>query len=367
VDSPKAVVDAAHAAASWARARRAVWAGERPLPAAPPPPTATPLRERTAAAAIVEPPKPTTVAETRPIVAAAVTAPTPARVETQPPIVEASPHDVSADAAPGAAPHAIVPYLPRIAAALVAVVVLVAGGRWIIAKVTTWRASAPATAGSSPEPATAPSPAASTRKGVGVLRVTSTPAGAQVVLDGKSRGVTPLSLDDVPAGAHNLDIVSAEGTVHRAVAVSADHPVDVVESIFAGWLAVHAPFDLAVTEGPHALRADDRGQILLPPGRHEVRVVNRAVAYDQLHRVEVRPGEITVLDIALPRSTLSVTSSEPAEVFVDGARVGPTPLTDAAIDVGTREIVVRRASGGERRFTATVTTKPYTLNVDFSR
>jgi hypothetical protein len=288
------------------------------------------------------------------------------RVEPQPPSVDTIPHHTVRHEAPGTSPlTAILPFFPRIAAGVIALVVLVVGGRYVIGKVTTWRASAPAASGSAPARTT--SATTSTGKAAGVLRVTSTPPGAEVVLDGKSRGVTPLSLDDVPAGTHNLEIVSSEGTVHRTVTVSADHPVDVVESIFAGWLAVRAPFDLSVTEGPRALRADDRGQILLPPGRHDIRVVNRTVGYDQVHQVEVRPGEIARLDIALPRSTLSVTSSEPAEVFVDGVRVGETPLSDAAIDVGTREIVVKRTSGGERRFTATVTTKPYTLNVDFSR
>jgi hypothetical protein len=62
-----------------------------------------------------------------------------------------------------------------------------------------------------------------------------------------------------------------------------------------------------------------------------------------------------------------VTASEPAEVLVDGVRAGDAPLADFPVDVGTREIVVRRAAGGERRVTVTITVKPYTLNVDFSR
>ena len=68
-----------------------------------------------------------------------------------------------------------------------------------------------------------------------------------------------------------------------------------------------------------------------------------------------------------PPSTLTVTASAPGEVFVDGQRVGETPLTDYPVNLGTRDIVVRAASGAERRFTTTVTTVPVRLDVDFSK
>jgi hypothetical protein len=155
--------------------------------------------------------------------------------------------------------------------------------------------------------------------------------------------------------------------VNGRVTIAANETAEIDESIFSGWLAVRAPFDLSITEGARALRADDRGQVLLPPGPHDLRFVNRTLGYDQVHHVEVKPGEIATLAISLPRSTLNVTASEAAEVWIDGVRAGDTPLADAPIDVGTREIVVKRAAGGERRLTVTVTVKPYSLNVDFSK
>src|SRR4030095_334186 len=217
-----------------------------------------------------------------------------------------------------------------------------------------------------------PGPSAAAAKpariATGGLRITSTPAGAQVLIDEKPRGVTPLSLADLTPGAHALELKSPDGTVRRSVTVVADKEDDVAESIFSGWVAVRAPFDLTVNEGGRAVRIDDRGQIMLPPGPHELRLVNRRLASDQVHRVEVKRGEIAALTIASPRSTVTITASEPAEVWIDGVRAGDTPLTDARVDVGTREIVVRRASGGaERKVTATVTTRPYTLNVDFAK
>src|SRR4029453_1165482 len=106
----------------------------------------------------------------------------------------------------------------------------------------------------------------------------------------------------------------------------------------------------------------DRGQIMLPPGPHELRLVNRRLAYDQVHRVEVKPGEAAAPTIPSPRSPVTITAWEPAEVWIDGVRAGDTPLTDAPVDVGTREIVVRRASaGGGGKGTPTVPTSRYSL------
>jgi hypothetical protein len=128
---------------------------------------------------------------------------------------------------------------------------------------------------------------------------------------------------------------------------------------------VYAPFDVTVSEKGRVLRADDRQQIMLPPGAHELRVFNRALAYDVVRRVEVRPGEAVNLQLTPDPSALTVTAAEAAEVWVDGTRLGDTPLNAAPIPLGIHDIVVKRSGGGERRFTVTVGSKPVTMNVVF--
>ena len=78
----------------------------------------------------------------------------------------------------------------------------------------------------------------------------------------------------------------------------------------------------------------------------------------------MRPGEVARLSVAAPQSTLSLTSSEPAEVWLDDAPVGSTPLVDLPVEIGTRELRVKSAAG-ERRLTATVATKPLAVRIDF--
>jgi len=62
-----------------------------------------------------------------------------------------------------------------------------------------------------------------------------------------------------------------------------------------------------------------------------------------------------------------VNANEPADVSIDGTRVGPTPLSGAKLTLGTRSVVVKNAAGDERRFTVTATAKPVQLDVDFTR
>jgi hypothetical protein len=151
------------------------------------------------------------------------------------------------------------------------------------------------------------------------------------------------------------------------VTVDAEKTAELDELIFSGWLAVYSPFELAITEGERTLRLDDRNQIMLPPGSHELRLVNRALGFDSVRQVELKPGELVTLSVKPPPSTMTVTATEAAEVWLDGARVGETPLNTVPVELGTHEIVVKRAAGGERRFTVAVTVNPFTLNIDFSK
>jgi hypothetical protein len=128
---------------------------------------------------------------------------------------------------------------------------------------------------------------------------------------------------------------------------------------------VYAPFDLAVTEDGRALRLDDRHQIMLAPGRHRLRLMNRTLAFDEVRQVDLQSGESATLSVTPAPSIMTVTANEPGEVFLDGVSVGATGLNGLPVALGTHELLVKRTGGGERRFTITVTVKPFELHVDF--
>ena len=367
------LVSAAQAAASWARARRAQWAN------APSPPVG--LIETAPVTEFDFDPEP---AEAPPVVDHV---PAPA-VPVHPTVFRAP--DVSAAASASSAASAaartlalaapLVPWLIRGGIAAAVVAGLFVGGRYAwdhlpslpsksAATSAEPKADRPVAKAEKADPKVDKAPkadkAAGPRSGPGTLQVTTTPPGAQVIVDGKARGVTPLTLPDLKTGRHEVLVKGDGGSVQRTVSIAANETTTIDEAIFSGFVTVYAPFEVTITEGGRVLRTDDRHQVMLPSGAHELRISNRALAYDVIRKVTVVPGESTNLQLTPEPSSITVTATTPAEVWVDGTRLGDTPVNGAPVPIGEHDIVVRRPTGGERRFTITVGAKPYTLNVEF--
>jgi hypothetical protein len=376
------LIRAAEAAASWARARRASWTTAAPasfgatVPAVAPP-DAPPEEQRP------DYDVPALRPEFEPAVSREFDAPAAEfghamAPPSYAPAAAAETSGVSVADRIAAVVRTVPPSVMRgvalTAGVLVLGSVLFLGGRSV------WRSLPTRTPGASPAPTTAPTTAPKTppavepaagrapttaRKAAGSVQVTTTPAGARVTVDGKPRGVTPVTVGDLSPGNHDVALESSAGTVRRTVTVVANQTVQVEESIFSGWLAVYAPFEIVIAEANRVLRPDERGQILLPPGMHDLRVSNRTLGYEATWNVEIKPGATTNLRVTPEPSKLTVTSPEAAEVWVDGTKVGDTPLNAAPVPLGTHDVLVKRAGGAERRYTITVGVKPFTLNADF--
>jgi hypothetical protein len=132
----------------------------------------------------------------------------------------------------------------------------------------------------------------------------------------------------------------------------------------SGWVAVFAPFELSISEGGRGVQVDERGRAMLAPGRHRLRFQNRELGYDETRVVNVRAADTITINL-IPETTIAVTSSEPAEVLIDGKRVGDAPYY-GQIGLGTHTVTVKTA-GGERQLTVAATSKPVQLEVDFSK
>ena len=203
-------------------------------------------------------------------------------------------------------------------------------------------------------------------KTVGRLQVNSEPAGAHVLVDNIPRGVTPLTLDDVTLGTHTVVLQSGTGSVKRSVTVKSDEAATLNENIYAGWMKVLAPFDITIAEGSKLLRLDDRDQMMLSAGPHDIRFENRAFGFTETRHIEVMPGVTTPLSIAAPYTTLTLTTSAPAELLIDGVNVGKTPLIEYPVQIGTRDVQVKSAAG-DKRLSVAATVKPVVVEVDLSK
>ena len=251
-------------------------------------------------------------------------------------------------------------------AAFVIMAVAIAGGRYLMTRDRAAAADESKTvAATKPEPivqAKAPAPSGST----GTLTIESIPTGAKVLLNGTHAGETPLRLEGLPAGRHTVTLVTDSVSVKRTVRVEAGKTVALDVPVFSGWVAIFAPIVLEVSEGNKGLGSTEQGRILLSPGRHVLTVTNRQYGYSSTHEVEIGAGEETPLNLT-PTGRVNLNAVPWAEVWMDGTRVGETPIANLEVPLGTREFVFKHPQHGERRVTTTISATPAAVSVDFTK
>ena len=218
-------------------------------------------------------------------------------------------------------------------------------------------------------PALTPTTVAVTRPAAptGSIAVETEPAGARVLIDGKPAGETPLKVDAVSTGNHIITLITPKTTLKRSVRVDAGQTTSVDVPVYSGWLAIFSPIVLDLAEHGKSIGSTEQGRLMLPPGRHTLTFSNRSLGYSAEQKVDIEAGEEQALTMD-PRGTINLNAVPWAEVYIDGERVGETPLANFDIRLGTREILFKHPQLGERRVTTVVTASaPSVVSVDFSR
>ena len=207
----------------------------------------------------------------------------------------------------------------------------------------------------------------------GQLRVESQPAGAKVTVDGVARGVAPLTVAELLPGDHEVILETADASARHVVNVQAGGSASLVAPVGAaaaggpvsGWLAVKAPFTLEIREGGRVVGTTDVDRIMLAAGRHELQLVNETLGYTASRVVTVQPGKVSTLTADLPNGTVNLQALPWAEVWIDGQRVGETPIGNLSVPIGPHEVLFRHPQYGEKRHAIAVTLgTPVRLSVD---
>jgi hypothetical protein len=82
--------------------------------------------------------------------------------------------------------------------------------------------------------------------------------------------------------------------------------------------------------------------------------------------VSIRPGDTATVQVRLPVAPISINARPWAEVWIDGERVGDTPIGTLMRTIGRHEVVLRHPELGERRVPVVVTlAQPARVSVDF--
>jgi hypothetical protein len=195
----------------------------------------------------------------------------------------------------------------------------------------------------------------------GALEITTEPAaGAGVWVDGTPRGNAPVKVDQLAPGSHDVIVKTARDSVTRKIDVQAGVVSSLIVSLntaaspASGWLTVASPVRTQIFSGATLLGTTDTPRIMLPAGHYDLSLVNTDLGYRAEHSVQIASGQTSTLSVDIPKGTLFVNVLPWAEVWLDGQKVGDTPIGNLSVAVGRHELVVKNPELGEQRRTIVV-------------
>ncbi len=210
----------------------------------------------------------------------------------------------------------------------------------------------------------------------GQLQVRTEPSGAKVSVDGAPRGTSPVTIADLSPGEHAVLLESDRGSVKQIVAIEAGITASLMVPLagatdgapVSGWIAVTAPADVQVFENKRLLGTSQSDRLMVSAGKHDIDIVNETLGYRTSRSIQVSPGKVTPIKIDFPKGTIALNAVPWAEVWVDGEKVGDTPIGNLSLAIGPHEIVFRHPELGEQRHAAMVTlNSPARLSVDLRK
>ena len=125
---------------------------------------------------------------------------------------------------------------------------------------------------------------------------------------------------------------------------------------------------MQIFERDHLLGTSATDRIMVAAGRHELDLMNTDLGYRVTRNVVVSAGKTVSIKTEIPKSTLSLNAQPWAEAWIDGEKVGETPIGNLSLDIGSHDVVLRHPDLGEQHHTIVVTLKgPARLSVDLRK
>lgn len=192
----------------------------------------------------------------------------------------------------------------------------------------------------------------------------SAPAAVAAVPAGTS-GCEPAPMNPTPVAPSAISATPAPAHVAPSAAPA---PAAASAQALAGTLTVTAPVPLRVFLKGRLVGTTEAESMLLPQGTHELEFVNEGVGFRARRTVSIRPGATSAVKLDAPPGTLHINAVPWAEVWIDGERIGETPIGNLPARIGNREIIFKHPEFGERRTTALVTLKePVRISMDLRK
>jgi hypothetical protein len=131
---------------------------------------------------------------------------------------------------------------------------------------------------------------------------------------------------------------------------------------------VSAPFEVQILEENTVVGTGSAAKIMLPAGRHSLSLINHSLEYVETRTADVAPGKTATIRLEPPKVSVNVNARPWADVTIDGANVGQTPIANLALGIGTHDVVFRHPQFGEHRQTFVLKTNgPNRIAVDLTK
>jgi hypothetical protein len=212
----------------------------------------------------------------------------------------------------------------------------------------------------------------------GGLHVQTEPSHLPVFVDGTNHGNSPVAIEQLQPGEHEVSVRTSSGVVRRSVTIQPRETVSLIVSsaapppdptaVSAGWISVTSPVTLQLREGGKLIGTSESDRLMLTAGDHDIEFANETLGFTARRTVKVTAGKTAATKIDLPNGTLSINAQPWAEVFVDGERVGETPIGNLSRRIGPHEVIFRHPDLGDRRESVVITVgKPTRIGVDLRK
>jgi hypothetical protein len=178
----------------------------------------------------------------------------------------------------------------------------------------------------------------------------------------------PPSITIAAPELHNVNAYAraadADATVWQAMslpsaaaALSAQPPT-VLErpaaEVRSGGLRLISRIEMQLLDGERVLGSSTDGPIVTSAGRHEFELVNSALGYRSRQVFDIKAGQILSVPIRQPQGQVSINAVPWADIWIDGAHIGETPLANLSLPIGQHEVSFRHPSLAEQRRTTVV-------------
>ena len=208
------------------------------------------------------------------------------------------------------------------------------------------------------------------------IEIRSEPQGGRVLVDGVARGATPIVVTGLTAGRHEVQVSGPFRTQTRTVTLSPKQQYRLVvapartdgsgttgtpetartsrASADTGFISIQSPIVLRIVKNGDFIGTSEDGKLSLPAGPQIIGLENESVGFRDVRTVEVVGGKVTPVAVTLPNGSISINARPWAEVFVDGQRLGETPVSQFSLPVGIHEITFRHPDHDERKVSVMV-------------